>query len=129
MKLILYPDPIVLCKLKDTASLDDWQGDGRLHVIINDPHGKTVICHQVFAATRVDQIIDQSLWHFFQVDEVFDVNSIGIVAEFSRLLADQQISLFVISSYETDYLLVQPNQVQQACQAFEAAGHTLTKSL
>jgi len=129
MKLKLFRELLALCKLNDDADLNHWMGDSPLHVIICDPHGRTVICDKIFSEEpdRAASITDRSLWRFFQIDEVFDVDSIGVVAEFSKLLADQNISLFVISSYETDYLLVQPKDAVSAAGIFQQAGHQVSE--
>lgn len=127
MQLILFPETLALCKLSEQASLFDWSSeDANLHVVIKDPHGKSVICSDFFAGQRPSDIIDKSLWRFFQIDEIFDVDTIGVVAAFSRILAERDMSVFVISSYETDYLLVQPHRVQDAVQAFQDEGHAVS---
>ncbi len=129
MKLKLFPDTISLCKLRATFDMAAWQADlndGPLNVFINDPHGSTVICCEATAAKHESTIVDRSVWRCIQIDEVFDVDSIGVVAQFSKLLADQQISLFVISSYETDYLLVQPKSIDSAVEIFQNAGHEVS---
>ena len=104
MKLILFAETLALCKLHQTADPGNWISAGPLSVFINDPHGKTSICDEAFAQERDSEIVDRSLWRCFQIDEIFEVDTVGVVAEFSRLLADEQISVFVISSHETDYL-------------------------
>ncbi len=127
MKLKLFPDAIVLCKLHDSTDVSQWlDPDSPLHVTIKDPHGKTVICRDSFTVGREAEIVDQSNWRFFQIDEVFEIDSIGVVAEFSQRLAAENISVFVISSYETDYLLVQPHATKRATEVFEQAGHQVT---
>lgn len=128
MKLKLFAETITLCKLHDHVDLGDWLGDGPLHVLINDPHGKTVICAESFSNGRESEFVGRSCWRCFQIDEIFDIDTIGVVAEFSRLLTNEQISVFVISSYETDYLLIQPRDVERANHVFSTSGH-LVESL
>ena len=131
MRLKLFPQIVTLCKLRQSADIGDWQNDlnvGPLNVSINDPHGCTVICSETAAAKHESDIVDRSDWRCIQIDEVFDVDSIGVVAEFSKLLADKQVSLFVISSYETDYLLVQPKAIDLAVTIFREAGHKVSSA-
>jgi hypothetical protein len=40
-------------------------------------------------------------------------------------LADQGISVFAISTFETDYLLIKHADLDRALKAFIAAGHTI----
>lgn len=127
MKLKLFPQRIALCKLLPTVDFAGWQADlcdGPLNVSISDPHGKTVLCSVATAEKHESEIVDQSRWRCIQIDEFFELDSIGIVAQFSKVLAKHDISLFVISSYETDYLLIQPKDIDQAVELFKKAGHT-----
>ncbi|MDM8543944.1 ACT domain-containing protein [Desulfococcaceae bacterium HSG9] len=50
----------------------------------------------------------------------------GVMASLSVPLAEAGISIFAISSFNTDYLLVKAEQLEPACRALELAGHTFT---
>jgi len=50
----------------------------------------------------------------------------GILASLSAPLAEAGISIFAISSFNTDYLLVKAEQLEPSCRALELAGHTFT---
>jgi len=125
MKLILFEDTIALCKLRDDADPANWNQVGPLHVSIRDPHGKTLLCHETATSGHESEIINQSWWRCFQIDAVMDFNTVGVLAEFSGLLAEQAIPLMAICSFETDYLLVQPRHVEAAANAFQQAGHSV----
>lgn len=45
-------------------------------------------------------------WKAFRIHGVLDFSLIGILAKISTLLAENQIGLFAISTYNTDYILV-----------------------
>lgn len=53
----------------------------------------------------------------------FDLGVTGVLAEVSRLLAVASIPIFVISTFDTDYILIQDAQKEQASAALGAAGH------
>lgn len=50
---------------------------------------------------------------------------IGVVASLSTPLAEAGIGIFVISTFDTDYLLVKENDFQKAVDALRAAGHAV----
>ncbi len=50
----------------------------------------------------------------------------GVLASLSVPLAEAEISIFAISSFNTDYLLVKANQLNLARTTLERAGHTFT---
>lgn len=65
-------------------------------------------------------------WTAFKVEGPLDFSLVGIMAELSNILAGAKISLFAISTYDTDYILVGSQEADQAQAAFEAAGHIVT---
>jgi hypothetical protein len=52
---------------------------------------------------------------------------VGIVAAIAEPLAHNGITLFAISTYETDYVLVKEEDLPRARRAWQAAGHTVTE--
>ena len=125
MNLILFEDTIALCKLSDEADPANWNRVGPLHVSIHDPHGQTLLCHERVTSGHEPEIVNLSLWRCFQIDAVMDFNTVGVLAEFSGLLAERAIPLMTICSFETDYLLVQPRHVEAAAKVLQQAGHTI----
>jgi hypothetical protein len=54
-----------------------------------------------------------------------DFSQVGILAALSAVLAAASISLFVVSTYDTDYLFVRDEDLNRAVAVLHAAGHTL----
>ena len=50
---------------------------------------------------------------------------IGILSEIAAVLADHNIPIFAVSTYNTDYLLVKKENYEKAIQALEAAGYKI----
>ena len=46
-------------------------------------------------------------WRAFKVEGPLDFSLTGIVSSISAVLADNKISIFVVSTFDTDYILVQ----------------------
>ena len=49
-----------------------------------------------------------------KIEGVLDFGEIGIIAKISRILAKEEISIFVVSTYNTDYVLVKENKIAHA---------------
>ena len=65
-------------------------------------------------------------WIAFKVLGPLDFSLVGILANLSDALAKAGISLFAVSTYDTDYILVKEAEAAAAGAAFQAAGHELT---
>ncbi|OMJ23270.1 hypothetical protein AYI69_g5039 [Smittium culicis] len=53
-------------------------------------------------------------WVAFKVDGVLDFGLVGILANLSGVLADAKIPIFVVSTYDTDYILVKKDRFEEA---------------
>lgn len=70
----------------------------------------------------------QSEWHAFKVHGPFAFTEIGILASLTRPLADAAVGIFVVSTFDTDYLLVERAKVHVAIRSLRHAGHTILNS-
>ncbi|KAG0043158.1 hypothetical protein BGZ83_011771 [Gryganskiella cystojenkinii] len=64
-------------------------------------------------------------WRCFKVKGPLDFSYVGIMANLSGALADNKISVFVISTYDTDYILVKEESALPAKKVFEESGHSV----
>ena len=53
-------------------------------------------------------------WRAFRVEGVLDFGLVGIIAEFTGVLAEAGVSVFVVSTYNTDYALVKSRDFDRA---------------
>jgi len=65
-------------------------------------------------------------WVCIKVIGPLDFNLTGVLAKLSRVLAEAHISIFALSTYDTDYILVKSGQAKEATAALEAAGYKFT---
>ena len=53
-------------------------------------------------------------WQMFKIEGVLDFSLIGILAKISGVLAKENISIFALSTFNTDYILVKTDKVHKA---------------
>jgi hypothetical protein len=83
----------------------------------------SVVCADTYAVSSVQQ--DRE-WRCLEVAGPFDLaTTIGVLSALTQVLAAAQISVFALSTYNTDYLLVKNALLKRACDALTAAGHTV----
>jgi hypothetical protein len=67
-------------------------------------------------------------WRVLRVEGPFELRtSCGVIAGVTTPLAAAEVSLLSISTYDTDYLLVQDSELELATQALRDAGHEVAK--
>jgi len=65
-------------------------------------------------------------WACIKVKGPLDFGLTGILAKLCGVLAEAQISIFAISTYDTDYILVKATKANEAVAALETAGYKFT---
>lgn len=72
---------------------------------------------------RVPDIEVERCWRVLEVAGPLDFSLKGILASFLNPLSDAGVSVFALSTYNTDYILVQEFALQQAVSSLESVGH------
>ncbi len=80
---------------------------------------------------RTDLVPAQTLaredgWRGMRVTGTLDFSLIGILSRISSILAEAGVGIFVISTYDTDYVLVKGNMLEKAADALHAGGIDVT---
>ena len=66
-------------------------------------------------------------WKGFRIRGVLDFSLIGILAGISGLLAEDGISIFALSTYQTDYILVREGDFERALSLLAACGYRILR--
>ena len=70
-----------------------------------------------------DGVRTERVWRALVVQGPLPFEAVGILAALSGCLAAAQVSVFVLSTFDTDYVLVKEAQLEHAISALRAAGH------
>lgn len=109
-----------VCKVEDYSSVD-W----------TSPYcftGKTDEENSLVCLT--EDVPDNTIqredgWRAFRIQGVLDFSLVGVLAELSALLAENQIGIFAISTYNTDYILTKAGDYSRAMEALSNAGYQI----
>ena len=64
-------------------------------------------------------------WKAFCIQGVLDFSLIGILAKIATILADNGISIFAVSTYNTDYVLIKKENYQKALEVLQTTGYKI----
>ena len=64
-------------------------------------------------------------WRGFRIRGVLDFSLIGILSKLSGILAENNIGIFAVSTYNTDYILVKKENFDRAMDVLKDAGYTI----
>ena len=68
-------------------------------------------------------------WRGFRIEGVLDFSLIGILSKISTLLAEAQIGIFAVSTFNTDYILVKEENFDRAMDVLKDAGYEVQFSV
>ena len=121
MDLRLLPGVFAVCRLPPDAPTPE-----RFWSVTRTDDELSVICQEgdVPAGAEV-----QPGWRGLQVAGPLDFSLTGIAAALTAPLAEAEVSVLPVATFDTDYLFVRAEALETAVEALRAAGHTLDTEL
>jgi uncharacterized protein len=125
MDLRVLEGTYALCRLDGGTPLPDWFSfDPPLSVAIRRGPDELSL---VFPDARTPPDVDAARgWRALEIVGPLDLALTGITAEVATVLADADVAICPLATYDTDVILVQDDKLSDAAHALHAAGHTVT---
>lgn len=120
MQLIILKFDITVCKVKSIADIDmekDFYFIGKTDEEIS------LVCKTI--DTPSDTITRDDGWKGFRIQGILDFSLIGILSKISAILAENNIGIFAVSTYNTDYILVKKENFERAMDALKKNGYKI----
>lgn len=118
-KLKFLKSTFSICKLPSNARFPTWVMEKDLLGLIRTPRELTIICHEKDVP---DAISKEGGWCAFYIDEVLDFDMVGVLATILNPLADAGITIYALSTYTTDYILIRREKLFVAQKVLTDAG-------
>ncbi|HET8528398.1 MAG TPA: ACT domain-containing protein [Gaiellaceae bacterium] len=122
MQLYVLDDLYAIVRLEPDAELPDWLRGGALWSATRTDNELSLVCR------AEDVPRDASAERGFVAFEVagpLDFSLTGVLSSLVTPLADEEIPLFVMSTFESDYLLVREHDLHRSVEALTSAGHSV----
>lgn len=117
MKITVKSGTYAVCKLKSTCLPP---AEGFLSVTVTGEE-VSLVCRQESIPENAAEV--QRDFALMKVEGPLDFSLIGILAGISGVLAEEKISIFCISTYDTDYLLVRQKDAARGIQTLRRHGY------
>jgi hypothetical protein len=122
LTLILLDNNIAICRLSSDASIPPWATAGEFFSITHTSYELSIVCRQ-------DAVLDGILcgrgWRCLRVAGTIPFSVVGILASLTAPLAKAGITVFAVSTFDTDYLLVKQMDLEGAVAALRQEGHII----
>jgi hypothetical protein len=124
LHLTVLKGAFALCRLSPGEAIPAWATLGAFHSITRTADELSIVVPEGSVPRSVRA---QGGFRCIGVEGPFDLASVGVVASLAGPLAQGGVSLFVLSTFDTDYLLVHAESFDLALQILEGAGHRVER--
>jgi hypothetical protein len=125
MNLSILPDLLAICRLAPEEDVPEWAMLGEFVSITHTSDELSIVCAQEDVPPDVKAYRD---WQALKVEGPLDLALTGVLASLADPLAEAQINLFVVSTFDTDYLLVKRYNLARACEVLRQAGFVVNET-
>ncbi len=119
--LDVHPGTFAVCRLDAESGVPSW-ASGTMTSITRTPDELSIICLQDGVP---EDIRSESGWRCLRVAGPLEFSMVGVIAALTGILAMANISVFVVSTFDTDLVLVKQTDLEAAIESLTVAGHVV----
>lgn len=120
MKIEAINHDFTICKIKDTLEVNL---SAKFVFLEKTDEELSLVCLSEDVPKNV--MIRDDGWKAFRIQGVLDFSLIGILSKITKVMADNYIGVFAVSTYNTDYVLVKMENYEKALHALADAGYII----
>ena len=123
LQLTVLPGRLAVCRLAAGSPMPAWAMSDVFLSITRTADELSIVCRQEHLPTGITA---ERGWACLKVAGPLDFALTGVLVGLAAPLADAGISIFAVSTYDTDYLLVKEADLPAAIDTLEGAGHRIS---
>jgi len=114
--------PYAIVRLAPDAAVPEWASRGEFTSISRSADELSIVCP---ANNLPRDVNTQRHWICLKLEGTFPFNLTGVLLSFIEPLSSRGIPIFAVSTYDTDFVLIQEEFSAVAFKALQEAGHEL----
>lgn len=123
MKLKILDSTFSVVKVPPAETIPLWALNSNVFSITRTDEELSIVCPSECLPIN-EQIKEvENDWKCIKVEGILDFSLTGILSSLANPLAENRISIFAISTFNTDYLLVKSHSIDKARVVLENEGH------
>jgi hypothetical protein len=124
--LARYPERVAVVRLGPGAELPSWAGSATLLSVTATATETSIVCGAASVPTKAKQ---SGPLIAFEVEGPLDLALTGVLAGLLAPLAEAEVSVFTISTFDTDWILVPDADADRAAEEWRRRGHTVVPAV
>ncbi len=126
LHLSLLDGHVSVCRLDPTSEIPDWAITGGFFSITRTDDELSIVCAE---GSVPEDIRHEGGWRVLKLKGPFEFSEVGVLASVVGPLAEAGVSVFAVSTYDTDFVLVKEEQLEAAAAALRGRGHEVSQTL
>jgi len=123
LELKLLSEPFAIARLGRGEPVPGWAtASAQLVSVVRSDDELSVVAPERLVPAGIQA---ERSWQALKVTGPLSFDLVGVLAGLTRALAEAGATVFVISTYDTDFLLVRAEAISGAIEALRSAGHTV----
>lgn len=110
LTLKLLKEKYGVCRLSAEESIPKWGKNSPFYSITKTVDELSIVCSQDCIPKDIKCEKD---WRVLKIQGTLDFSLIGVISSISTILAHEKISIFAISTFDTDYILVKDKDIDK----------------
>jgi len=116
------PGTFAIVKLQNDAKIPSELYDKPFFSLTRTEEELSLVCHEEEVSAGMRQNCSED-WQALRIDGPLDLDQVGILSGLLQPLSRAGISVYTISTYETDYLFIKTTKMAAAIETLQNRGH------
>jgi uncharacterized protein len=126
VKLEQFPETLAVVRLAPGAEIPSWAESSSLFSVTATARETSIVCARRSVPKKAQQA---GPFTAFAVEGPLDFSLTGILASLLEPMAEAEISVFTISTFDTDWILVPIGDADRAAEEWRRRGHDVTAAI
>jgi uncharacterized protein len=125
LELSVLQERLAVSRFAPGAPIPPWATEGSFFSLTGTGDELSILAPESLTPLGAQS---QRGWRALKLHGPLAFSEIGVLSALLVPLAEAKIAVFVLSTFDTDYVLVASSDLEAACRALERAGHTIHRS-
>lgn len=122
LRLFVRRERLAVCRLSPDSKVPPWATEAEFFSLTRTPDELSLVCPE--SLVTADTACEGG-WRAMGIEGPLDFSLVGVLAGITGPLAGAGFSVFAVSTYDTDYVLVREDELRAAISALQGAGHEI----
>jgi uncharacterized protein len=126
LNLSLLEGRFAVVQLEPSASIPTWALEGDFFSVSKTTEELSIVCLESNVPTNSNVLLERD-WACLKLQGPFEFSLTGILLSVLEPLAQINVGIFALSTFNTDFVLVKSGHLEKAIVALEGAGHSVAR--